>query len=81
MKLKRPSDSELARQALGEMDDQEIAMILFECIGLRKDVIDHIIENFDDTVHDLAEDEWDAICEYEERARDTHLSPSGGYWI
>ncbi len=79
--MKRPSSSELARQALENMDNQEIAMVLFECIGLRKDVIDYIIEHFDDTVEDLADDEWYEICIAHERDSDTHISPSGGYWI
>ena len=79
MRICKPSDVELARDAMNDMSDDELAKLVFECIGSRRDVIEYIIDNFDETVMDLADDEWQGRCEYRERHCGTHLSPAGDY--
>ena len=79
MRVLKPSPVVLAGDAMYEMSDEKLSELLFECMGGRKEVINYILENFDDTVMELAEDEWDARCEYLDRLHDSHLSPSGGY--
>ena len=62
--MKYPPSSELARQALENMDDSEIAMQLFEEIGTRSEVIEYILANCPNTVDFLAHQErdyWDIV--------------------
>ena len=58
---KHYSATELARNALENMDDSEIAMQMFEEIGSREDVIDWIRDNCPKTVDWLAEQEQDFL--------------------
>lgn len=58
---KRYSAIELARNALENMADSEIAMQMFEEIGNREEAIDWILDNCPKTVEYLAEQEQDYL--------------------
>ena len=58
---KHYSAIELARNALENMADSEIAMQMFEEIGNREEAIDWILDNCPKTVEFLAEQEQDYI--------------------
>ena len=61
MKKVRYSATELARNALENMADAEIAMQMFEEIGSREEAIDWILDNCPKTVEFLAEQEQDYL--------------------
>ena len=63
--MTKPDRYELAREALRNMSDQEIGLLIVDSFDSREDLIDLIFETCSDAVEDIAdeaEDFWH-ICE------------------
>lgn len=79
--MKRPSDEILVKQALDEFSGTSLSD-LFADLFTNEEMRQILIENMSGSqLRGWAQEEWDALCEQEERNCNTHISPAGGYWL